>query len=147
LQFGEFRLPAGIGPFPVAVVIHGGCWTSASATLRNTAALADALREAGIATWNIEYRRLTIQEAGGRYVCGRGPSGRLRARSRKTVPAGSHPHCRRWTLGGSASRALARQPAAASRRKFTSWRIAPVAPWRGCARRPGRFERLLQLRA
>ena len=57
-QFGELRLPKGSGPFPVAVVIHGGCWVSAFATLQNTAALADALRDAGVATWNIEYRRL-----------------------------------------------------------------------------------------
>ena len=58
LQFGELRLPAGKGPFPVAAVIHGGCWVSEFATLQNTAALSDALRDAGIATWNIEYRRL-----------------------------------------------------------------------------------------
>jgi len=25
LQFGELRLPKGDGPFPVAIVIHGGC--------------------------------------------------------------------------------------------------------------------------
>ena len=25
-QFGELYLPAGDGPFPVAVVIHGGFW-------------------------------------------------------------------------------------------------------------------------
>ncbi len=56
-QFGELRLPKGSGPFPVAVVIHGGCWVSNFATLQNTAALSDALRDAGIATWNIEYRR------------------------------------------------------------------------------------------
>lgn len=58
LQFGELRMPGGSGPFPLAVVIHGGCWVSKFATLQNTAALADALRDAGIATWNIEYRRL-----------------------------------------------------------------------------------------
>jgi acetyl esterase/lipase len=58
LQYGELRLPKGNGPFPVAVVIHGGCWVSNFATLQNTAALSDALRDAGIATWNIEYRRL-----------------------------------------------------------------------------------------
>lgn len=58
LQFGELRLPQGKGPFPVAVVIHGGCWVSKFATLQNTAAMSDALRDAGIATWNIEYRRL-----------------------------------------------------------------------------------------
>ncbi len=58
LQFGDLRLPTGTGPFPVAVVIHGGCWVSRFATLQNTAAAADALRDAGIATWNVEYRRL-----------------------------------------------------------------------------------------
>src|SRR5262249_1284028 len=26
-QFGELRLPAGNVPFPVAVLIHGGCWS------------------------------------------------------------------------------------------------------------------------
>ena len=57
LQFGELRLPDGPGPFPVAIVIHGGCWVSRFATLRNSAAFSDALRDAGIATWNIEYRR------------------------------------------------------------------------------------------
>ena len=51
-------MPKGNGPFPLAVVIHGGCWVSKFATLQNTAALADAMRDAGIATWNIEYRRL-----------------------------------------------------------------------------------------
>ena len=55
-QFGELRLPKGKGPFPLAVVIHGGCWLSRW-TLTNTAPLADALRDAGVATWNIEYRR------------------------------------------------------------------------------------------
>lgn len=56
-QFGELRIPKGNGPFPVAVVIHGGCWVEKFATLQNTAALSDALRDAGVATWNIEYRR------------------------------------------------------------------------------------------
>jgi len=64
LQFGDFRLPTGPGPFALAVVIHGGCWTSRFATLQNTSALADALRDAGMATWNIEYRRLD-DEGGG----------------------------------------------------------------------------------
>jgi len=58
LQFGDLRLPSGAGPFPVAIVIHGGCWVSHFASLQNTAAMADALRDAGVATWNIEYRRL-----------------------------------------------------------------------------------------
>jgi acetyl esterase/lipase len=59
LEFGELRLPAGPArpPYPVVVIIHGGCWVARYATLRNTAALADALVRDGVATWNIEYRR------------------------------------------------------------------------------------------
>lgn len=72
-QFGELRLPAGKGPFPLAIVIHGGCFLSPIATLQNTSPMADALRDAGLATWNIEYRRIgdpgggwpgTFQDAG-----------------------------------------------------------------------------------
>jgi len=62
-QVGDLRLPAGKGPFPVAIVIHGGCWTSGVADRRNTAALATALTRRGIATWNIDYRALG--DAGG----------------------------------------------------------------------------------
>jgi acetyl esterase/lipase len=58
LEFGELRLPAGARPpYPVAVIIHGGCWVARYATLRNTAPLAGALAGDGIATWNAEYRR------------------------------------------------------------------------------------------
>jgi acetyl esterase/lipase len=63
-QFGDLRLPTGSKPYPVAIIIHGGCWISKFATLQNTAALSDALRDAGIATWNIEYRA-TDQTGGG----------------------------------------------------------------------------------
>lgn len=62
-QFGELRMPDGPGPHPVAVVIHGGCWLSGYADLRNSDALADALRNEGIATWNIEYR--CVDQPGG----------------------------------------------------------------------------------
>ena len=57
-QFGELRIPSGPGPHPVAILIHGGCFKAAYATLRDLAPMADALEEMGIATWNIEYRRL-----------------------------------------------------------------------------------------
>ena len=58
LQFGDLRLPNGPPPHPLVIVIHGGCWVSRFATLQNTAAISDALRDAGVATWNVEYRRL-----------------------------------------------------------------------------------------
>jgi len=57
-QFGELRVPPEAGPYPVAVLIHGGCWKAEYATLRDLAPMADALKAKGIATWNIEYRRL-----------------------------------------------------------------------------------------
>lgn len=62
LQFGDLRLPAGKGPHPVAVLIHGGCW-SAAYGLDHVGPVSDALRRAGIATWSIEYRR--VGDAGG----------------------------------------------------------------------------------
>ncbi|MFC2144367.1 alpha/beta fold hydrolase [Acidobacteriota bacterium] len=63
LQFGELRLPEGEGPFPVVIVIHGGCWLAAY-DLGYMSAFADALTAAGVATWSIEYRRVG-DEGGG----------------------------------------------------------------------------------
>ena len=60
LQFGELRLPAGASNSnraPIAIIIHGGCWYSPYASIRNSAPLADALALSGVATWNVEYRR------------------------------------------------------------------------------------------
>ena len=62
-QFGQLFLPQGRGPFPVAVVIHGGCWKK-FADLKNTVPMSDVLRKAGIATWNIEYRRVDSEGGG-----------------------------------------------------------------------------------
>ena len=39
LQFGELRLPSTKGPYPVAIVIHGGCWVSQVGTLDPRAVL------------------------------------------------------------------------------------------------------------
>jgi len=63
-QYGELRLPAGRGPYPVAILIHGGCFKAAYANARDLAPMGDALKADGIATWNIEYRRLG-EAAGG----------------------------------------------------------------------------------
>lgn len=64
LRSGDLRLPPGKGPFPVAVVIHGGCWTASYDTKAGIAGVADALTKRGIATWNIEYRRMGDPGAG-----------------------------------------------------------------------------------
>ena len=63
-QFGELRVPSGAGPYPVAILIHGGCWKAEYATLRDLAPMADRLKAKGIATWNIEYRRLAQAGSG-----------------------------------------------------------------------------------
>jgi acetyl esterase/lipase len=55
-QFGDLRVPAGSGPHPVVVVIHGGWWR-AQYGLTYAGHLSEALTADGLATWNIEYRR------------------------------------------------------------------------------------------
>ncbi len=56
-QFADLYLPKGSGPWPVIVMIHGGCWTAAWG-LGLQEPLAAALQAEGYAVWNIEYRRL-----------------------------------------------------------------------------------------
>jgi acetyl esterase/lipase len=63
-QYGELRVPTGPGPHPVVVLIHGGCFKAAYATLRDLAPMGDALKRDGIATWSLEYRRLGEAGAG-----------------------------------------------------------------------------------
>jgi acetyl esterase/lipase len=84
LQFGELRVPSTPGPHPVAIVIHGGCWVARlgimderAVAIDNMRPLAASLAEAGIATWNVEYRRLG--NAGGGWP---GPSPRVSASTR-----------------------------------------------------------------
>ncbi|MFU1982856.1 alpha/beta hydrolase family protein [Bordetella hinzii] len=56
-HYGDLRLPAGKGPFPLAIVVHGGSW-SAVVNSDYTAPIAQMLAAAGIASWNVEYSRL-----------------------------------------------------------------------------------------
>lgn len=56
-QFGRLRLPAGPGPHPVVLFIHGGCWLS-QYDLAHAAAAEQALADAGYAVWSLEYRRV-----------------------------------------------------------------------------------------
>ena len=61
-QFGELTLPKGEGPFPVAVLIHGGCWLS-SHSVDYFRALSEAISALGFAVWSIEYRRVGDPDA------------------------------------------------------------------------------------
>ena len=65
LQFAELWLPAGPGPHPLVVMVHGGCWRAdvAKASIMNY--LAEDLRRRGVAVWNIEYRG--VDRPGGGY--------------------------------------------------------------------------------
>jgi len=55
-QHVDLWLPKGPGPFPVVVMVHGGCWRSANGVADGMNPIADDLRRRGIAVWNIEYR-------------------------------------------------------------------------------------------
>jgi len=61
-QFGDLRIPKTGGPFPVVMNIHGGFWR-AKYGLEHAGHLCAALTKKGIATWNLEYRR--VGNAGG----------------------------------------------------------------------------------
>lgn len=59
-------LPAGKGPHPVAILIHGGCWSDfPGAGREQLRPLAADWARRGIAVWSIGYRR--ANEAGGGY--------------------------------------------------------------------------------
>ena len=61
----DLWIPSGEGPYPVVVMVHGGCWQKSIAdrTLMNW--MAEGLRQRGWAVWNIEYRG--VDEPGGGY--------------------------------------------------------------------------------
>ncbi|MCH7823245.1 MAG: alpha/beta hydrolase [Acidobacteria bacterium] len=63
MQFGDLRLPDTPGPWPVAILIHGGCWLDI-ATLQYFDRVAEAITDLGIATWNIEYRPVDVEGGG-----------------------------------------------------------------------------------
>jgi acetyl esterase/lipase len=64
-QFADLLQPAeGAGPFPVAVVLHGGFWREQH-TLDLMDDLARDLARRGWAAWNVEYRRVGEVSGGG----------------------------------------------------------------------------------
>jgi acetyl esterase/lipase len=65
LQYAQLWLPEGPGPYPVVVLIHGGCWTTSIADLTYCNYAAEDLRKRGIAVWSVEYRG--VDKPGGGY--------------------------------------------------------------------------------
>ena len=63
-QVADLHVPRGAGPFPVAVVVHGGYWQTRHGRLVTRPLAADLARR-GWAAWNLEYRRLGDGRGGG----------------------------------------------------------------------------------
>jgi acetyl esterase/lipase len=56
-NFGDLYLPAKTGPLPALVFVHGGYWRERY-DLAHAEPLCRALARAGMAVWNVEYRRV-----------------------------------------------------------------------------------------
>lgn len=65
LQVVDLWLPAGEGPHPAVLMVHGGCWQSDIADRSIMNWIADDLRRRGLAVWNIDYRG--VDRPGGGY--------------------------------------------------------------------------------
>jgi acetyl esterase/lipase len=64
-QFIEYFRPTGHGPFPVVIIVHGGCWMAKYEGIRQVASMARSFADRGYAAYSIEYRG--IDEDGGGY--------------------------------------------------------------------------------
>jgi acetyl esterase/lipase len=65
LQVADAWVPAGPGPHPVVLMVHGGCWQTEIADRRIMNWIAEDLRRKGIFVWNIDYRG--VDRTGGGY--------------------------------------------------------------------------------
>lgn len=65
MQKVDVWLPAGPGPHPVVLMVHGGCWQTKIADRSIMDWIAADLRHDGIAVWNIDYRG--VDRSGGGY--------------------------------------------------------------------------------
>ena len=65
LQVADLWLPAGPGPHPIVLMVHGGCWQTGIADRSIMNWIAEDLRRRGIAVWNIDYRG--VDRPGGGY--------------------------------------------------------------------------------
>jgi acetyl esterase/lipase len=121
-QFVELFRPAGKGPFPVVVLIHGGCWTVQFGGITQMRNMASDLAAQGIAVWNVEYRR--YDEPGGGYPGMYQDVAAAVDRLRQEAPASQLDLSRVVAVGHSAGGHLAQW--AASRHKLPSWSPAWV---------------------
>jgi acetyl esterase/lipase len=55
-QVGDLRTPAGLGPHPVVVILHGGAYRARFVRQDMNGNAVDLVRR-GYASWNVEYRR------------------------------------------------------------------------------------------
>lgn len=65
MQKVDVWLPAGPGPHPVVLMVHGGCWQTKIADRKLMSWIAADLRASGVAVWNIDYRG--VDRSGGGY--------------------------------------------------------------------------------
>ena len=65
MQKVDVWLPRGARPYPVVLLVHGGCWQTEIADRKLMNWVADDLRNAGYAVWNIDYRG--VDRPGGGY--------------------------------------------------------------------------------
>lgn len=64
-QSVDVFLPGSSGPYPVAILVHGGCWSVNTAGREQFRHLGAELTRRGVAVWSIGYRR--ANEPGGGY--------------------------------------------------------------------------------
>jgi acetyl esterase/lipase len=60
----DLFLPTGNGPHPVAILIHGGCWSARADGREQLRHLGAELASEGIAVWSIGYRRANEDRGG-----------------------------------------------------------------------------------
>ncbi|HEX2174024.1 MAG TPA: alpha/beta hydrolase [Dehalococcoidia bacterium] len=93
-HFGDLRLPGGAGQHPVVMLIHGGFWRS-HRTLDLMQPIAEDLAARGVASWNVEYRRVANADLGTPADPGAGWPGTLQdlaaAADHLRILAGSEP--------------------------------------------------------
>jgi acetyl esterase/lipase len=126
-QFVELFKPAGPGPFPVVILIHGGCWTVHFGGIAQMHNMAGDLVKNGIAVWNVEYRR--VDEEGGGYPGMYQDVATAVDRLRQEADAHGLDVTRVVAVGHSAGGHLAQWAASRHRLPQSSpvWRAAPLA--------------------